>query len=99
MVPSEFDGYWNMAEISAYTNEYLGALVSRMEEEILNTAAPQEQDSPERDERDERNEGQGEGNTRQNVESIKAWLTERTRPGRRPGCPGSFRALGRYVSA
>ena len=79
MVPSEFDGYWNMAEISAYTNEYLGALVSRMEEEILNTAAPQEEDSPERGERDERNEGQGEGNTRQNVESIKAWLTERTR--------------------
>ena len=79
MVPSEFDGYWNMAEISAYTDQYLGALVSRMEEEIRDTAAPQEEDSPERDERDERDEGQGEGNTRQNVESIKAWLTERTR--------------------
>lgn len=79
MVPSEFDGYWNMAEISAYTNEYLGALVSRMEEDIRNTAAPQEEDSSERNERNERNEGQREGNTRQNVESIKAWLTERTR--------------------
>lgn len=76
MVPSEFDGYWNMAEISAYTDQYLGALVSRMEEEIRDTAAPQEEDSPKRGERDE---GQGEGNTRQNVESIKAWLTERTR--------------------
>ena len=73
MVPSEFDGYWNMAEISAYTNEYLGALVSRMEEEIRDTAAPQEQDFS------ERNEGQGKGSARQNVESIKAWLTERTR--------------------
>jgi len=61
MVPSEFDGYWNMAEISAYTNEYLGALVSRMEEEIRDTAAPQEQDSPERDERDERNERNDSG--------------------------------------
>mgnify|MGYP001576178075 CR=1 FL=1 len=79
MVPSEFDGYWNMAEISAYTNEYLGALVTRMEEEIRNTAAPREQDSSERNERNERNERQEGGNTRQNVESIKAWLTERTR--------------------
>lgn len=73
---SEFDGYWNMAEISAYTNEYLGALVTRTEEEIRNTAAPREQDSSERS---ERNEGNEEGNTRQNVESIKAWLAERTR--------------------
>ncbi|MBI3617683.1 MAG: DUF3352 domain-containing protein [Candidatus Omnitrophica bacterium] len=76
MVPSEFDGYWNMAEISAYTNEYLGALVSRMEEDSRNTAAPQEQDSSVRNGRSERQE---EGNARQNVESIKAWLTERTR--------------------
>lgn len=67
MLPSEIDGYWNMAEISAYTDQYLSALIARMEEEIRGTAAPQE-DSPE-----------GEGNARQNVESIKAWLAERTR--------------------
>lgn len=76
MVPSEFDGYWNMAEISAYTNEYLGALVSRMEEEIRNTAAPREEGFSGRS---ERGEGQEEGSTRHNVESIKAWLAERTR--------------------
>ena len=79
MVSSEFDGYWNMAEISAYTNEYLGALVSRMEEEVRDTAVPRDEDSSGGNERDERNEGQEEGSTRQNMESIKAWLTERTR--------------------
>ncbi len=67
MTPSEIDGYWNMAEISAYTDRYLSALIARIEGEIRDTAAPQE-DSPE-----------GEGNARQNVESIKAWLAERTR--------------------
>lgn len=68
MAPSEIDGYWNMVEISAYTDQYLSALIARMEEEIRSTAVSQEEDSPE-----------GDTGARQNVESIKTWLTERTR--------------------
>lgn len=80
MTPSEIDGYWNMAEISAYTDQYLSALIARIEGEIHNTAAAQEEDSPGRDERNGRDESDdGEGNARQNVESIRAWLAERTR--------------------
>lgn len=63
MAPSEIDGYWNMAEISAYANEYLGALVKRMEQETLATSDP----------------GHSGSGPRQNVESIKSWLKERTR--------------------
>jgi len=76
MTPSEFNGYWNMAEISAYTGQYLSALIARAEEEIRDTAvaAAREEDSPEGDERDA-----GDTGARQNVESIKAWLAERTR--------------------
>lgn len=66
MTPSEIDGYWNMAEISAYTNQYLGALVKRMEAEIRNNPGTQEEEgSP--------------GATRKNVESIKTWLAQRSR--------------------
>ncbi|GEM_PF-5481099 len=68
IVPSQIDGYWNMADISQYTNQYLGALVKRMEEEIRNASAPQEDELS--------SEG---GSTRKNVEGIKSWLAERSR--------------------
>jgi len=68
MRSSEIDGYWNMAEISAYTDQYLSALIARMEEDIRGTAAAAAQEEDEED-----------TGARQNVESIKAWLAERTR--------------------
>ncbi len=68
MSSSEFDGYWNMAEISAYTDQYLTALIARMEQELLGRAVVHGDDPAE-----------GSEGMRQNVESIKAWLAERTR--------------------
>ena len=67
-VPSEFDGYWNMAEISAYTGQYLTALIARMEQELRASVVAQGHGAAEESE-----------SVRQNVESIKAWLAERTR--------------------
>ena len=80
MVPSEFDGYWNMAEISAYTNEYLGrAGQPHGRGDPRHRRAARAGLSGKRNERDEKERKARRGSTRQNVESIKAWLTERTR--------------------
>lgn len=62
--PAEVNGYWNVAEISSSVNEYLGALITRTEEEMRDTSAP----PPEEEE-----------TTRQNVERVKTWLRERSR--------------------
>ena len=68
MMPSEIDGYWNIADISAYTSEYLGALVKRVEEESRNAPDAQENEP-----------SAEEGAARKNVENVKSWLAQRSR--------------------